>query len=141
MTAPRRIRRRTFLLGAAGAGVSALWGSARLWPFAQTPVSAGERLAGLIDHESARVIGREYLRLVPGEASAATLAARVVERLPGGSRAVDAASDDRLHELLLGVTLEDFEGLRTVELHGWVLARTEARLCALAALREGAVSA
>ena len=140
MTAPR-IRRRTFLLGAVGAGVSLILGSARLWHFAQTPLSAGERLAGLLDGESARVIGREYLRLVPAEASPASLAARVVERLPGGSRAVNAASDDRLHELLLGATLEDFQRLRTVELRGWVLAQTEARLCALAALREGATTA
>jgi hypothetical protein len=141
MTAPRRIPRRTFLLGAAGAGVSLVWGSARLWPFPRTPLSAGERLAGLLGHESARAIGREYLRLVPAEASAAALAARVVERLPGGSRTVDAASDDRLRELLLGATLEDFEALRTVELHGWLLARTEARLCALAALRERSATA
>jgi hypothetical protein len=141
MTAPRKIGRRTFLLGAAGAGASLVWGSARFWPFPGTPLPAGERLAGLLGHESARVIGRDYLRLVPAEASAAVLTARVVERLPGGLRAVDAAGDGRLRELLLGAALEDFEGLRTVELHGWVLARTEARLCALAALRERSATA
>jgi hypothetical protein len=141
MTLPPTMRRRTFLLGAAGVGVSLVWGSARLWPFAQAPLSTGERLAGLLGHESARVIGREYLRLVPSEASADLVTARLVERLPGGSRAVAAAGDDRLLELVLRATVEDFESLRTVELHGWVLARTEARLCALAALREGSAAA
>jgi hypothetical protein len=136
VTAPRRIRRRTFLLGAAGAGVSLVWGSAGLRPFPQTSLSTAERLAGVLRHESARAIGSEYLRLVPAEASEAVLVAGVVARLPGGSRVVGTASDHRLHELLLGATLGDFAALQTVELHGWVLARTEARLCALAALRE-----
>jgi hypothetical protein len=63
------------------------------------------------------------------------LAARVVEQLPGGSGALVTASDGRLRELLLSAAAADFGDLRTVELQGWVLARTEARLCALAALR------
>jgi hypothetical protein len=65
----------------------------------------------------------------------------VIERLPGGLRTLDTAEDERLHELVLRATVEDFEGLRTVELRGWVLAQTEARLCALAALRERAATA
>ncbi|MGH3452501.1 MAG: hypothetical protein ACRDQW_17730, partial [Haloechinothrix sp.] len=93
------------------------------------------------NQESARLVGREYLRVVPAEASTRVLAARVAERLPGGFRALDTAKDDRLHELVLRATLEDFRGLRTVELHGWVLARTEARLCALAALEERSATA
>jgi hypothetical protein len=140
MTMPPTMRRRTFLLGAAGLGLSLVSRSVGSWPFWQTSQSRSERLAELLKHEeSARIVGREYLRVVPAEASRGVLTARVAERLPGGLRTVDTASDGRLHELLLHSTVQDFEDERTVELRGWVLARTEARLCALAALGGRAV--
>jgi hypothetical protein len=134
MTVQRRIRRRTFLLGAAGLGVSLAW-----WygpsPFRGEFLPRSERLASLLEHvDGARTVGREYLRQVPAEASPGVLAARVAERLPGGLATVDTASDGLLRELLLSAVAEDFRDLRTMELDGWVLARTEARLCALAAL-------
>jgi hypothetical protein len=136
VTVPRRMRRRTFLLAAMASGLSLAWRSVDHWPFAQTPASASERLAALLEHEeSARAVGREYLRAVPAEASLRVLTTRVVERLPGGFRTLAAASDRRLRVLLLRATVEDFRDLRTVEVQGWVLARTEARLCALAELR------
>jgi hypothetical protein len=142
MTVPRRMRRRTFLLAAAGLGVSVAWRSVGSLPFLQTSPSRSERLAGFLTHgESARVVGREYLRTVPAEASRGLLTARVAERLPGGLRTVATASDGRLRELLLRAMADDFRALRTVELRGWVLARTEARLCALAALRRGSTPA
>jgi hypothetical protein len=141
MTLPRKMGRRTFLLGATGLGVSFAWRSVGFWPFLQAPVSGAERLAGLLRHqEGARLLGREYLRAFPAEASTRVLTARLVERLPGGLRTLDTAEDERLHELVLRATVEDFEGLRTVELRGWVLAQTEARLCALATLRERAAT-
>jgi hypothetical protein len=137
MTVPRRMRRRTFLLGATGLGVSLAWRSGGSWPFLEAAPSTSERLAGFLKHEeSARMVGREYLRTVPAEASPEVLTAHVAGRLPGGLGAVDGASDDALRELLIRATAEDFGDLRTVELHGWVLAQTEARLCALAALGE-----
>jgi hypothetical protein len=134
---PRRMRRRTFLLTAAASGLSLAWRSVGSWPFTQEQLSGSERLAALLDGESARAVGREYLRAVPAEASRGVLTAHVVERVPGGSQALATASDGRLRELLLDATSEDFAALRTVEVRGWVLARTEARLCALAALRRG----
>jgi hypothetical protein len=129
------MRRRTFLLGAAASGLSLAWRSLGSWPFSPTQLSGSERLAALLDDEGARAVGREYLRAFPAEASREALAARVVEQLPGGARALVTASDGRLRELLLSAAAADFGDLRTVELQGWVLARTEARLCALAALR------
>jgi hypothetical protein len=138
MSLPPRMRRRTFLLAATGLGLSLAWRSVGSLPFLGTSPSRGERLAGFLKHEeSARIVGREYLRTVPAEASRPLLTARVAGRLPGGLRAVDTASDARLRELLLRATAEDFRALRTVEVRGWVLAQTEARLCALAALRGG----
>jgi hypothetical protein len=134
MTVPRRIPRRTFLLGAAGLGASLAWGFGAS-PFRAAPLSRSERLASVLKHvDGARGVGREYLRQVSTEASPGVLTARVAERLPGGLGTIDTVSDDRLRELLLSATAEDFRGLRTVELDGWVLAKTEARLCALAAL-------
>ena len=141
MTLPRKMGRRTFLLGATGLSVSFAWRSVGFWPFLQPPASGAERLVGLLRHqEGARILGREYLRAVPAEASTRVLTARLVERLPAGLRTLETAKDERLHALVLRATVEDFEGLRTVELRGWVLAQTEARLCALAALRERAAS-
>jgi hypothetical protein len=134
---PPRMRRRTFLLAAAASGLSLAWRSVGSWPFSQSRPSGSERLAGLLNDESARAVGREYLRAVPAEASRGVLTARVAAQLPGGSRVLATASDGRLRELLRDATSADFGELRTVELRGWVLARTEARLCALAALRRG----
>jgi hypothetical protein len=135
MTVPRRIPRRTFLLGTAGLGVTLAWRSVGPWPFRGASVSGSERLAELLKKvDGARSVGLEYLQRFPAEASPAVLTARVAERLPGGLRAVDTSSDDRLRELLLSAVAGDFRDLRTTELQGWVLARTEARLCALAAL-------
>lgn len=135
MSVPRRMRRRTFLVAGAGLGLSLAWRSAG--SFLETAPSGSARLTGLLsDRESARAVGREYLRVMPAEASRQVLTARVADRLPGGFRTLDSADEGRLRELMLRATVEDFADLRTVQLHGWVLARTEARLCALAALDE-----
>lgn len=137
MTTPRRMRRRTFLVAGAGLGLSLAWRSVGSLPFLEPSPSRSARLAGLLSHEeSARAVGREYLHVMPAEASRQVLTARVAERLPGGFRTLDAAGEGRLRQLLLRATVEDFAELRTVELRGWVLARTEARVCALAALDE-----
>lgn len=129
------MRRRGFLLGALGMGGSALW---RLggWPALPGPsTSPGERLRGLLAHEdSARLIGRAYLRVAPTEARPDVLTALVAERLPGGRRALDDAGGDDLRELVARGTARDFAEERTVVVDGWVLSCTEARLCALAAL-------
>lgn len=141
MTVQRTMRRRTFLLGATGVGLSLLWRSYGFWPALGARPSVSERLAGLLNRESARVIGRAYLQVTPGEASAVVLTTRLAEQLPGGLQHLKTADDDRLRELLRGGIAEDFWDLRIVELHGWVFARTEARLCALTALRERSASA
>jgi hypothetical protein len=131
------MRRRTFLLAATGLGLSFVWRSYGFWPALQASPSVSERLAGLLNHEeSARIVGLVYLRVFPGEASPGVLTARLVERLPEGLQTLRTADDSRIRELLRRGIAEDFRDLRIVELHGWVFARTEARLCALTALRE-----
>jgi hypothetical protein len=137
----RTIRRRTFLFTAAGVGFSWLWRSSGLWPALRPPATAIERLAGALDHqESAAVIGRAYMQAFPRETSPRVLAALLVERIPGGRGAVSAGSDTRVRELLRRAIAEDFSELEIVVLHGWVFARTEARLCALTALRDRAAA-
>jgi hypothetical protein len=137
MTMQQTMRRRTFLLGATGLGLSLVWRSYGSWPALGASSSVSERLAGLLNHEeSARIVGRVYLRMVPGEASAGVLTARLAERVPGGLQTLKTADQSRLRELLRRSIAEDFQDLRIVKLDGWVFARTEGRLCALTALRE-----
>lgn len=91
-----------------------------------TGPSRAETLLALLPHpESAAVIGREYLRVTPDEADRDRLCAMLwpADALPGS-----------LGEALARRQRADFAEGRTVRLRGWILARTEARLCALAAL-------
>lgn len=135
MRASPTMRRRTFLVGATGLGASLAWRSLSPWAWPRRAPSTSVRLAGLpAPAESARLVGQEYLRAVPAEASPDVLVTRVLERLPDGGRTLAAASDRRLRELVVRATAEDFRHLRTVALRGWILAETEARLCALAEL-------
>ena len=132
------VTRRRFLLAAAGAGGVLLFERLRPWQglVAREPMDPlGARLVGLLgDPESARTVGVEYVRAVPSEASVATLVDTVAARLPGGLRAIRAATDDELRALLGARTRRDFADEDLIVLQGWVLSVTEARLFALAAL-------
>lgn len=131
MSAHAPIGRRRLLKGTAGVGL-ALLGRSFIWPLLAGAENDEVRLASLLKGQpSAYVIGREYLRLVPTEASRAVLTSLVSAGLPGGSRAVATASDEDLRLRVLLGTQRDFEEGRTVRLDGWVLSVTETRLCAL----------
>jgi hypothetical protein len=82
------------------------------------------------------VVGREYLALAPGEADARDLTALIAARLPGGHRAL-ARDTGRLRATVDRCVRADFAAGRVVTVDGWILAATEARLCALAALAVG----
>lgn len=132
-----RITRRRFLVTVTGIGGSALVFRARPWTalVAFAPVSVAERLAGLLTHrDSARVVGSAYLGSAPAESSISRLVDRIAADLPGGRRTVREASDDELRALLAASIRSDFEDDRVVEVDGWVLSPTEARLYALTAL-------
>ena len=82
--------------------------------------------------ESAAAVGREYLRLVPEERDAARLRQLILadcRETPGAG-----SPRRRLHDSVMARQRLDFEAGRTVRIDGWVLSRTEARLCGLAAL-------
>ncbi|MGH2732357.1 MAG: hypothetical protein ACRDJG_05390 [Actinomycetota bacterium] len=141
MSIRRTIGRRRLLLGALGMGATLLWRPVASRLFSPTPWGEpSERLVRLLEHrDSARIVGGEYLRAVPGEATPGLLASLVADRLEAGRRALHTAGDEELRRLLAAGVLADFEEGRTVELDGWVLSKTEARLCALCTLRDGAL--
>ena len=86
------------------------------------------------EKESARIIGREYLRCAVAERDVGLL----VDKLFSGSadyRADFAAADDKgRNEMLRKQKCKDFEQGRVVKVRQWLLSETEARLCALSAL-------
>ena len=132
-----RISRRQVLAAAGGVGVAAVSVWARPWRslVAFVPVSAAERLVGLFSHRaSAEAVGSAYLARVPSEAAVGRLVSMIVAELPDGRRTVIEASDDELRAILLERVRTDFEQDRIVDVEGWVLSPTEARLYALASL-------
>ncbi len=86
--------------------------------------------------ESARIVGREYLRQFP-QVTPVSIVAEFVELasshriVAGGPRGQD--SSELCREVFRRRQLRDFEEGRTVTLQGWVLSKTEAHLCALVA--------
>ncbi len=86
-------------------------------------------LLGLLNHpDGARNIGARYLSLVPAEGDQRHLVNLLAKGAPG------LMAREEARALLQNAVREDFDQGRTVELNGWVISRTEARLCALASL-------
>jgi hypothetical protein len=136
MTSGHHTSRRRFLLGACAAAVPVALAPLKPWRAivevtgTRTPAA---RLAGLMAHrDSARSLGRAALGALPGATAPSALAAAVLAGLPGGAPKLDAASDDDLRALVAARVREDFESGETVQVDGWILSCTEARLCALA---------
>ncbi len=115
------------LVVGAGGGLSLL-----VWPAGCGP---GERvridLSNVFpDPAQAVGVGRDYLARYPEEAVRSQLEARVLESLGG------AEDPTRLRTGLDAAIRRDFTRDRVFRHAGWVLSRTEGRLCALAALAE-----
>lgn len=140
MTEPRATNRRRFLQLTLGAGFALALAPLRPWRALVeiTTPPLGVRLTGLLEHRrSARIVGREYLlRRTSDDGSARALVEAITSGLPGGRDAASAASRSELQELLAARVEKDFDDELTVNLRGWIVSRTEARLCALAALEE-----
>lgn len=109
-------------LGAASVPVSVKGASRASGP--ANPVIAVALDALISDRESAAVIGRAYLDRFEQEHSATILNTRIQESMSDAGLAMDS------HALLRRIEI-DFEHGEIVNLHGWLLSRTEARLCAL----------
>ena len=132
------INRRGFLQLALGTGGlwllrSRLVSSVFAWPRGQSLLSL--RLTGLFKHgESAKVIGREYLRHYAQEADEQILLGLISSGFTDGPEMLSAADDEEISRWLRRQIGQDFEAGHVVKLEGWILSATEARLCALVAL-------
>jgi len=89
-----------------------------------------ERL--LSDLGGAKAIGARYLALAPQESAPGFLAACLFPA--DGAGTCGEADPDRLRRALDDRRRRDFAAGDTVLIDGWILARTEARLCALTTL-------
>ena len=112
---------------------------------AETRRSAAVRhLLGVFSRpESAAVVGRRYLERYPAEADPVRLLAAIEGRLrraagPPSLPPLDRIGNARLARHIAAAVSRDFEDGRIAEVEGWLLAETEARLCALAALEDHA---
>ncbi len=103
-------------------------------PLAAAVAPSGGPIAGLLRHiKAARAVGVAYLAIAPQERSAAMLS----QLLFGGMSTNGPNSDVHTQQLRQAIEARrqrDFANGETVILDGWLMARTEARLCALAAL-------
>jgi hypothetical protein len=86
------------------------------------------------DKESAAAVGREYLRIAPVEADALKLIELICAGRQERYAELSHISMRKVRSILLHRQREDFDKGRVVNVQGWILSETEARLCALAAL-------
>lgn len=84
--------------------------------------------------ESAVLIGREYLRLAPQEAHAKRLLDLIGSPGPPWAMPSSGRIQPAMAQWLYEKQRGDFTQGRTVLIQGWMLSRTEARLCALISL-------
>ena len=134
MNTEPRFPRRALLLGAVGVGASLIT-RAPGWPFFASgqPVTA-ERLIGLLTvRNRAAALGARYLHVVPKEANARVLTSLLLHSLSRRNVRLEHLSDEQLRECVRRASINDFDHERIFELEGWILALTEARLCALSA--------
>ncbi len=119
----------------AGCGLlGALQAPCRLTTF-RAAEPTGRSLTGfLVRRQSARRVGLEYLRLAPWEANRDVLIGLLCQGRTARSSVHTRKNSEVIRKLVLSQQREDFTRGRIVQLHGWVLSQTEARLCALVAL-------
>ncbi len=124
------IPRRSLVLGTISAGLSLLGNPMAAYCAGRAPPLA-ERLRVLSgDAWSTRIVGQAYAALYPHEAGAG-LPELILSSLPPERRVTPMTDDRTLVASLAAGMREDFAQGRTVVIGGWLLSRTEARLCAL----------
>jgi hypothetical protein len=128
----RYTRRLTLFWLSCASGLSLLPQYARAHAPGLCPDQLAATLRTLVDdHAAARRFGLLYVRQVPAEADPGVLARLILGSTVAGQ--VDGLAPDRssLRRRLDAKVRDDFSSGTTVRLDGWVLSRTEARLCAL----------
>jgi hypothetical protein len=90
------------------------------------------RLRRLLRHpDSATAVGAVYRRAVPAEADPPTLTRLLLSSLSLDEARLARRSDAWLRALVAARIRNDFTAGHTATIDGWILSRTEARLCAL----------
>ena len=84
--------------------------------------------------ESAKIVGREYLRCRPKEREIVLLVELICSFRAERHTELAKADVEKRREVLQLQHRQDFERGRVVTVHGWILSETEVRLFALAAL-------
>jgi hypothetical protein len=84
--------------------------------------------------EDAAMIGVEYLNSALEEADMQKIMDLICPNESDRYRQLVGANSDEAHAIIVGWQREDFEHGRIVNVSGWLLSETEARVCALAAL-------
>jgi hypothetical protein len=103
----------------------------------RSPVNASARLASLVpSRESARAVGREYLAARTDRPGADLLVAELRRGVPSLDRLVASGSDGELRAATDAAVRRDFAIEDVVHVRGWILSKTEARLCGLTALAD-----
>lgn len=123
MNHPVDQRRRRLIIGAGVAMAAAAVPGARLY---DTDM-ASRIVAAFGRPESAAAVGRAYLASFPEEGSRAFLVGKLrLGHFRGG--------DDELMSWLRSLAMQEYASGQVEMIDGWVLARSELRRCALAAL-------
>ena len=128
------MQRREFLmaLGASGAALIAGLGTGLL-----ACAGAGSLRSALSefysDRAAARIVGQIYLNLAADENDPERLVALIAGEQLAEWQSL-AGDRDALYRAVRARHRSDFENGNTASIDGWLLSRTEARLCALVAL-------
>lgn len=88
--------------------------------------------------DSFRLIGEKYLELYPKELTTSSLLNELDKKLSSNQVTLGFFSD--LKDLIEQQILLDYEHSEFVDIDGWMLTKTEARLCALIAQQDYSVS-
>ena len=132
MRAPAGMTRRRFVAGAALAAAAAI-GASRLGDDEGDRREPRDELtrrtaAAFADRDAATAVGAAYLAARPDE-DELTVARALRASDPAWARARTPANVRRLAR---GLSRRDYAAGRVVEVDGWFLSETEARMCALA---------
>jgi hypothetical protein len=123
------VSRRRLLLASLFAGLSAFL------PRGAVARPRAERLLAVFGRrDSAREVGVRVVASLPAGTGRAALARELAHRHPALPAALDAGDDAEVARLLRETIADDLHHGRVRVVDGWVLARTEAELCALACL-------
>jgi hypothetical protein len=136
----RRVGRRQFLFGGiAGLAVAAFTRMAgAATRFVRPSATPAELLAQYFtDAVGTRRIGDAYVAVVPAESSADALLAALAPEGEDPAQWWASITLEKLQKPMRRRVHDDFEAGDVVDLDGWQLARTEARLAALYVLTQG----